>query len=87
MLLSMQMTKRFAGKPDPSGQPTSGQIVRIVRGLGHGMLRAADERAVFFHRSDVADARFNDLLVGDAVAFQVIEDHVTGPRAVCVRKK
>jgi cold shock CspA family protein len=46
-----------------------------------------NERAVFFHRSDVAGARFNDLLVGDAVAFQVIEDHIAGPRAVCVRKK
>jgi cold shock CspA family protein len=87
MLLPMQMTKWLTGKPEASGQPTSGQIVRIVRGLGHGILRAADERAMFFHRTDVADARFNDLVVGDSVAFQVIEDHVTGPRGVCVRKK
>jgi hypothetical protein len=42
MLLFMQMTKRFTGKPNTSGEPTSGQIVRIVRGLGHGILRAAE---------------------------------------------
>jgi cold shock CspA family protein len=81
------MMKWLPGKPDRSGQPTSGQIVRIVRGLGHGILCSADGRAVFFHRTDVDDARFNDLAVGDTVAFEVIEDRVRGPRAVRVRKK
>jgi cold shock CspA family protein len=63
-------------KPDPSGRPTTGRIVRIVRGQGHAFIRAADGREVFFHRSDVMEGTFNALAVGDVVAFELIEDQV-----------
>jgi cold shock CspA family protein len=42
---------------------------------------------VFFHRSDVMEGTFNALAVGDVVAFELIEDQVSGPRATRVRKR
>jgi cold shock CspA family protein len=68
------------------GRATTGRITRIARGHGHGFIRAADDREVFFHRSDLPDNTFNDLTVDDRVAFEVLEDTVTGPRATKVRK-
>ena|SRR5713101_423846 len=81
-------TKRAGkvGKPDPRGAPTTGQIVKIVRGQGHGFIRAADRREVFFHRADVTEGVFNDLVTGDPVVFEVIEDRLSGTRAARVRK-
>ncbi len=75
-----------AGKPDPRGRPTSGRIVKIVRGQGHGFIRAADGREVFLHRGDVPKGTINDLAAGDAVTFEMIEDRLSGPRAARVRK-
>jgi cold shock CspA family protein len=64
----------------------TGVVVRIVRGQSHGYIRATGYRAVFFHRMDVADRAFNDLAIGDRLAFRVIDDPVSGPRAIHVRK-
>lgn len=79
-----------SGRPNqplpPTGRPASGQIVRINAGQSHGFIRAADNREVFFHRSDTTWGTFNQLLVGDTVAFELIEDRVSGPRATAVRK-
>jgi cold shock CspA family protein len=68
------------------GHATTGRITRIARGQGHGFIRAADDREVFFHRSDQPENTFNDLTVDDRVAFEVLEDTLTGPRATKVRK-
>ena len=68
------------------GAATTGRIARIVRGQGHGFIRAADAREVFFHRSDLPENAFNALTVDDSVAFEMLEDTVTGPRATKVRK-
>jgi cold shock CspA family protein len=73
--------------PDPSGRPTTGRIVRVARGQGHAFIRVAGSREVFFHRSDVTEGTFNALAVGDVVAFELIEDRVSGPRATRVRKR
>jgi cold shock CspA family protein len=73
--------------PDPSGRPTTGRIVRVARGQGHAFIRVAGGREVFFHRSDVTEGTFNALAVGDVVAFELIEDRVSGPRATRVRKR
>lgn len=78
---------RKGGKPELRGRVMTGRIVRIVRGQGHGFIRDEAGRTVFFHRSDVPKARFNDLAVDDHIACEVIEDDVTGPRALNVRKK
>ena len=40
---------------------------------------------MFFHRSDTTFGTFNKLTVGDKVAFELIEDRVSGPRATAVR--
>jgi cold shock CspA family protein len=57
--------------------------VTLFIGQGHGFIRLANDREVFFHRSDVRDGvSFNDFAVGDTVGFDLLEDTVSGPRAV-----
>jgi cold shock CspA family protein len=77
---------RKGERPEVRGHATTGRITRIARGQGHGFIRAADDREVFFHRSDQPENTFNDLTVDDRVAFEVLEDTLTGPRATKVRK-
>jgi len=80
---------RLPGKPNqpqpPTGRRASGRVVRIHSGQSHGFIRDADSREVFFHRSDTVFGTFNKLSIGDTVAFELIEDRVSGPRATAVR--
>jgi cold shock CspA family protein len=71
----------------PTGRPTRGQIVRIHAGQSRGFILDADSREVFFHRTDATWGTFNTLMVGDTVAFELIDDRVSGPRATRVRKE
>ena len=73
-------------KRSERGQRMMGRIERILYGQSHGFIRAEDNRRLFFHRSDVRFALFNALVVRDRVAFEVIEDKLTGPRAVRVKR-
>jgi cold shock CspA family protein len=77
------------GKPNqplaPTGRPTSGKVIRIHAGQSHGFIKDVESREVFFHRSDTTFGTFNKLIVGDKVAFELIEDRVSGPRATSVR--
>lgn len=79
----------LAGRPNQplplSGRPTRGKIVKIHAGQSHGFIRSADNRDVFFHRADTTWGTFNNLSIGDVVAFELIEDRVSGPRATRVR--
>jgi cold shock CspA family protein len=81
---------RLPGKPNqplpPAGRPAHGTIARINAGQSHGFIRDEDHREVFFHRSDTTFGTFNTLLVGDTVAFDLIEDRCSGPRATRVRR-
>jgi cold shock CspA family protein len=62
--------------------------VTLLVGQGHGFIRLADNRGVFFHRSDLREGTsFNDFAVGDAVRFELLEDDVSGPRAVQVERR
>lgn len=84
-----QVAKR-SGKPsrpiDPRGKPASGRIARILVGQGHGFIRLRDNREIYFHRSDSREGTaFNDLRIGDPVAFELLEDSVSGARALRVR--
>jgi hypothetical protein len=46
----------------------------------------ADGRQIWFHRNDMAEpATFNDFVVGDSVAFDLLEDQISGARALRVR--
>jgi cold shock CspA family protein len=70
------------------GTPRSGRIVTLFVGQGHGFIRLTNDRDVFFHRSDVGEGTsFNDLAVGDAVTFELLEDDVSGPRALRVERR
>ena len=77
------------GKPNqplpPTGVPASGRIVRINAGQSHGFILDAESREVFFHRSDTPWGTFNTLAVGDRVAFELIEDRFSGPRATRIQ--
>ena len=71
---------------DLRGESAIGRVVRVLTGQGHGFVRLRDDREVFFHRSDVCDGTaFNDLQVGDTVAFELFEDSVSGARALRVK--
>src|SRR5262249_53399550 len=70
------------------GDPSTGRIVKLLIGQGHGFIRLARGREIFFHRSDVQeDTSFNDLAVGDAVTFELLDDAVSGPRALHVKRR
>ena len=74
--------------PERRGISTIGRIVRLLVGQGHGFIRMLNDREIYFHRSDVRDrASFNELVVGDAVAFELLEDAVSGARALRVRRR
>ena len=73
---------------DPRGTPETGRIARMVIGQGHGFIRLRSDREVFFHRSDLDEGTpFNDLQVGDTVTFELLEDRVSGARALRVTLK
>ena len=70
------------------GKPSTGRIITLFIGQSHGFIRLASGRAVFFHRSDVLEgASFNEFAVGDAVKFELLEDDVSGPRALQVERR
>jgi cold shock CspA family protein len=65
-----------------------GCIVRLSTGQCTGVIRAADRREVWFHRSDMLDRRmFNELVVGDWVVFDLVDDRISGARALKVRRR
>ena len=71
-------------KVDQRGRPMMGRVTRILYGQGFGFIRVDERRDVFFHRKDVFGGTFNDLAVDDRVALELVEDALTGPRAVRV---
>ena len=74
--------------PEPRGRPATGRIVRLLIGQGHGRILLRNQQEVFFHRSDLCEGTaFNDLRVGDAVTFDLLEDTVSGARAVRVARR
>jgi hypothetical protein len=56
-------------------------------GQGHGFVRSSG-REIYFHRSDLEDGiSFNDFAIGDPVSFELLEDAVSGARALKVRRR
>ncbi|HVZ22288.1 MAG TPA: cold shock domain-containing protein [Vicinamibacterales bacterium] len=83
---------RQTGKPgrpkSPEGTPASGRIVRLLVGQSFGFIKGPRGREIFFHRADVKDGTaFNTLTVGDAVTFDLIDDAVSGARAIGVARR
>jgi cold shock CspA family protein len=80
----MQRRKSVApAKPLHVGKQTNGRVKLLVLGQGTGIITAG-RRDVFFHKSEVR-GKFWDLKVGDRVAFELLEDTISGPRAQDVR--
>jgi cold shock CspA family protein len=75
-------------QPDgPVGIAATGRITRLFVGQLYGFIRVRNGREVFFHRSDLQDVTaFNTLQVGDVVTFGLIDDRVSGARAVRVAR-
>jgi cold shock CspA family protein len=70
------------------GVVSVGRIVKLLVGQGHGFIRLASGREVFFHRSDLGEeTSINELVVGDAVTFELLEDAVSGARAQRVKQR
>jgi cold shock CspA family protein len=70
------------------GTPSSGRIVTLLVGQGHGFIRVATDRKVFFHRSDLCEGTaFHNLAVGDRMTFELLEDAISGPRALRVERR
>jgi cold shock CspA family protein len=80
---------RHSGKLDrpnaPASTPSTGRIARLLVGQAYGFIRVRNGRAIFFHRADLRDATtFNTLQVGDLVAFELVDDQLSGARAIQV---
>jgi len=70
------------------GVAANGRIVKLFVGQGHGFIRLSDDREVFFHRADVREGTsINDFAVGDHVTFELLEDAVSGARALRVKRR
>jgi len=74
-------------KPPP-GIPISGRVARLRLGHGDGFIRLRNARDIYFHRADLhGSTAFNTLQIGDLVAFELIEDAVSGARGVRVARR
>lgn len=83
-------TSKASPKPRPNearGTPATGRIARMLFGQAYGFIRMRNNREVYFHRADVQEGTsFNDLEVGDTVKFELLDDAVSGARALRVRR-
>lgn len=67
---------------------SAGRIVKLLVGQGYGYIRLRNNREVFFHRSDIREGTsVNDLAIGDYVTFELVEDAISGARAVHVEPR
>jgi cold shock CspA family protein len=84
----MQQSGRAKGPPKQTdGIRAKGTVVRLLVGQAYGFIRLKDQREVFFHRADMSEeTSFNSLSVGDVVAFELIVDSISGPRAIRVKR-
>jgi cold shock CspA family protein len=72
----------------PDGTPAKGRVTQLRVGQCDGFIRLSTERQVYFHRADLReDTSFNALTVGDVVKFDLIEDAVSGARAIRVTRR
>jgi cold shock CspA family protein len=74
--------------PERRGVLAAGRIVKLLIGQGHGYIRLTGGRDIFFHRADLSEGvAFNALAVGDPVTFELVDDAVSGPRAIRVERR
>jgi cold shock CspA family protein len=77
-----------SGPAERRGTPSVGRIITLFVGQGYGFIRLANRREIFFHRSDLREGvSFNGFAIGDAVTFELLEDRISGPRALLVERR
>jgi len=77
----------FVRRVDVRGTPATGRIAKLMVGQGHGFIRLPSAREVFFHRADLQEGTdFNELKVGDRMTFELLDDSVSGARALRVAR-
>jgi len=87
-LVSRKRGQRVMSPVERSAVPATGRIVVLLVGQGIGFIRLDGDRKIFFHRSDVEPGTsINDFKLGDAVEFNLVEDFVSGARALRVRHR
>jgi cold shock CspA family protein len=59
-----------------------GRVKSVLRGQGTGYIRDDTGRDLFFHKGDVLNKGYNDLEVGVTVRFEIIDDPISGARAL-----
>jgi hypothetical protein len=85
---SRTRASRLARPSGLRGVPDSGRIVKLFVGQGHGLIRLANGREIYFHRADIQEGTsINDFSVGDVVAFARLDDRISGARALGVVKR
>jgi cold shock CspA family protein len=86
-LASRTRSPRVAPSVERRAVPASGRIIALLVGQGTGFIRLGTDGKVFFHRADVQPGTsINDFELGDAVEFDLVEDPVSGARAIRVRR-
>jgi CspA family cold shock protein len=76
--------RRSGPQTVPSGPKCKGRIKKMVRDRGFGFIRGDDGKEVFFHRSGLNAAEYDNLNEGDAVEY-VVQEGPRGARAENVR--
>ena len=76
------MIPQRSGRVEVRGPHANGRITELTHGRLCGLIRASNGLGVFFHGRDLNGARYNDLEVGLGVTFELIDDPISGPRAV-----
>jgi cold shock CspA family protein len=80
-IASKAAPRAASGPPERRGASTTGRIVKLLVGQGHGFIRLRDDRDVFVHRNDVREGTsFHDFAVNDPVTFELLEADVSGAR-------
>ena len=75
-------------RPSERGVADSGHVVKLFVGQGHGVIRLANGREIYFHRADIEEGTsINDLSLNDAVTFERLDDVVSGARALRVARR
>jgi len=73
---------------EPHGQAAVGRIAKLSIGQGFGFIRLTNDRQIYFHRADLrAGTSINTLQVGDPVVFELLEDRISGARALHVARR
>lgn len=62
-----------------------GTIKRLISDRGFGFIRTAQGTDLFFHRSEIQDVQFANLIEGQEVEFDMGRGSDSRPRAVRVR--